>query len=62
VFTAPEDRKVVSCASMVDLSVLPAEGGWQDQTAWFQQAAHLVLGEKRGYEERERKAAMKRGS
>lgn len=56
VFTSSEDRKVVACASMVDLGALPAAGGWQDQTAWFQQAASLAIGEKRGYEERRLKS------
>lgn len=51
VYTNGGDRKVVSCASMVELGVLPAPGGWQDQTAWFQQAASLVLHDKRAYEE-----------
>lgn len=52
VFTSHEDRKVVACANLVDLGILPAPGGWQDQTAWFQQAASLAIGEKRAYEER----------
>lgn len=55
VYTTHEDRKVVTCASLLDLSVLPAPGGWQDQTAWFQQAALLALSEKRGYDEQRRK-------
>lgn len=74
VFTSYVDRKVVTCASLVDISVLPAPGGWQDQTAWFQQAAMLALSEKRDSEKRKsdsdtrkaesdaRRAALNRGN
>ena len=60
-YTSHDDRKVVTCASMVDVGLLPVSGGWQDQTAWFQQAASLVLAEKRASEERQRKESMSRG-
>lgn len=54
VFCAHEHRKAVGCASMLEVGILPAPGGWDDQAAIWQQAAMLALGEKNGYEERRR--------
>jgi hypothetical protein len=47
---------------MLEVGILPEGGGWDDQTALFQQAAGLALREKGEVsEERRRAEAMKHG-
>jgi hypothetical protein len=46
---------------MLEVGVLPAAGGWDDQTAIFQQAVSIALRERNGIMDQQRKEEVNRG-
>ena len=56
-------RRTVQRAAMLEVGILPVDGGWDDQTALFQQASGLALREKNEIAEaRRRSETLKHGS
>lgn len=60
-YAGDEARRVVTAAGMIEIGVLPASGGWDEQTALFHQAAGLALRERREADDARRDQEVRRG-